>query len=83
MQDELERLKGKKVDKKQRLDQLETRASALLSQIRRDLGGQYVESLEEINVDRARDSIGQLAEVKREAKQLESEIEEIEEILET
>jgi len=83
MQDELERLKGKKVDKEERLDQLKTRASALLSQIRRDLGGQYVESLDDVNVEQARECIHQLGEVKQEAQQLEAQIDEIEDILDT
>jgi len=79
--DEIERLKGKKADKEQRLDQLETRASALLSQIRRALGGQYVEGLDGVDVDEARECIHQLGEVKREYQQLEEQVAEIEDIL--
>ena len=83
IQNEIEQLKGKRADKKSRLDQLETRASALLSQIRRDLGGGYVESLDDVDVAQAREGVHQLADVKKEAEKLEEQIEEINEVLDT
>jgi hypothetical protein len=83
MQDELERLKGKKADKEQRLENLRTKASSHLVQIRRALGGQYVEDVLEIDVEEARLAINDLEEVVREARQLDDQIDEIEDILDT
>jgi len=83
MQDELERLKGKKADKKQRLENLRTKASSQLVQIRRALGGQYVEDVLKIDVEEARLAINDLEEIVREARQLDDQINEIEDILDT
>jgi len=83
MQDELERLKGKKADKEQRLENLRTKASSQLVQIRRALGGQYVEDVLKIDVEEARLAINDLEEVVREARQLDEQIDEIEDILHT
>jgi len=83
MQNELERLKGKKADKEQRLENLRTKASSQLVQIRRALGGQYVEDVLEIDVEEARLAINDLEEIVREARQLAEQIEELEDILDT
>lgn len=48
MQSEVQELKGKKVDKEKRLEELRTKASSQLVQIRRALGGQYVEDVLEV-----------------------------------
>jgi len=83
MQDELERLKGKKADKEQRLENLRTKASSQLVQIRRALGGQYVEDVLEIDVEEARLAINDLEEIVREARQLDDQIDELQDILDT
>jgi len=83
MQNELERLKGKKADKEQRLENLRTKASSQLVQIRRALGGQYVEDVLDVDVEEARLAINDLEEIVREARQLDEQIDEIEDILDT
>jgi hypothetical protein len=83
MQDELERLKGKKADKEQRLESLRSKASAMLVQIRRALGGQYVEDVLEVDIDQASAVFEDLKETVREGRQLDDQIEEIEDILDT
>jgi len=83
MQDELEQLKGKKADKESRLVDLRTKASSQLVQIRRALGGQYVEDVLEVDIEEASVVMESLKETVREARQLAEQVEEIKEILNT
>jgi len=83
MQNELEQLKGKKADKESRLEDLRTKASSQLVQIRRALGGQYVEDVLEIDVEEASVVMDELKKTVREARQLDEQVEEIEDILDT
>jgi len=83
MQNEVQELKGKKVDKEKRLEELRTKASSQLVQIRRALGGQYVEDVLEVDVEEADVVMQDLKEAVREARQLHEQIEEINQILYT
>jgi hypothetical protein len=83
MQSELQELKGKKVDKEKRLEELRTKASSQLVAIRRALGGQYVEDVLEVDVEEASVVMQDLKETVREARQLADQIREIEDILDT
>jgi hypothetical protein len=83
MQNEVQELKGKKVDKEKRLEELRTKASSQLVQIRRALGGQYVEDILEVDVEEADVVMQDLKEAVREARMLAEQIEEIDDILDT
>jgi hypothetical protein len=83
MQSEVQELKGKKVDKEKRLEELRTKASSQLVQIRRALGGQYVEDVLEVDVEEADVLMQDLKEAVREARLLNDQIEEINQILYT
>ena len=83
MQNEVQELKGKKVDKEKRLEELRTKASSQLVQIRRALGGQYVEDVLEVDVEEADVMMQDLKEAVREARLLNEQIEEINQILYT
>jgi len=83
MQNEVQELKGKKVDKEKRLEELRTKASSQLVQIRRALGGQYVEDVLEVDVEEADVVMQDLKETVREARLLAEQIDEIDDILDT
>lgn len=83
MQSELQELKGKKADKEKRLEELRTKASSQLVQIRRALGGQYVEDVLEVGVEEADVVMQDLKETVREARLLAEQIDEIDDILDT
>jgi hypothetical protein len=83
MQNEVQELKGKKADKEKRLEELRTKASSQLVQIRRALGGQYVEDILEVDVEEADLMMQDLKETVREARLLAEQIEEIDGILDT
>ena len=68
-------LRARRADKKDRLETLEMRASSLVSQIRRDLGGGYVESVFELKTEKAETAFDSLKEVVEEAHQLKEDIE--------
>jgi len=81
MQNEVQELKGKKVDKEKRLEELRAKASSQLVQIRRALGGQYVEDVLEVGVEEADVVMQDLKETVREARLLAEQIDEIDDIL--
>ena len=83
MQNEVQELKGKKADKEKRLEELRTKASSQLVQIRRALGGQYVEDVLEVDVEEADVVMQDLKETVREARLLADQIDEIDDILDT
>ena len=83
MQNEVQELKGKKVDKEKRLEELRAKASSQLVQIRRALGGQYVEDVLEVGVEEADVVMQDLKETVREARLLAEQIDEIDDILDT
>lgn len=81
MQSEIQELKGKKADKEQQLETLRTKASSQLVQIRRALGGQYVEDVLDVDVKEAGVVMEELKETIRKARLLAEQIEEIDDIL--
>lgn len=83
MRSEIQELKGKKADKEQQLEDLRTKASSQLVQIRRALGGQYVEDVLDVDIEEATVVMEALKETVREARLLNEQIQEITEILET
>lgn len=83
MRSEIQELKGKKADKESRLEGLRTKASSQLVQIRRALGGQYVEDVLQVDVEEAGVVMQDLKETVREARLLAEQIDEIESTLDT
>ena len=69
--------KAHRADKRERLKQLRLKASSMLVQIRRDLGGGYVEDLAELNIERAEASLADLKEIAGEHAELKEQIEEL------
>ena len=74
-------LKARRAEKTERQETLRLRASSMLVQIRRDLGGGYVEDLAEINIERAQASLEDLADVTDEYEDLTRQIEELDELI--
>lgn len=75
-------LRGRRAEKKDRLETLRLRASSQLTQIRRQLGGQYVEDITEVDVEAASDTMGQLRDTVKEARTLMAQIDELTELIE-
>ena len=69
--------RGRRADKKQLLRRLEMRATSMIAQIRRDLGGGYVESIQDLKVERAQRTMEDLKEVVQEARTLATQIDEL------
>ena len=81
---EREALKSKRADKKRRLeDILRPRVNGLLAEVRRHLGGQYVETLDDIRLAEAGAAFGDLKAAIREARKLEQQIDHITQLLES
>lgn len=74
-------LKARRAEKVERQETLRLRASSMLVQIRRDLGGGYVEDLAEINIERAQASLEDLADVTDEYEALTRQIEELDDLI--
>lgn len=70
-------LRARRADKQDKLETLQMRGSSMVVQIRRDLGGGYVEDVTDLKVERAQKTLDQLREVVDEARELEEEIEEL------
>jgi hypothetical protein len=70
-------LRARRADKEDKLETLQMRGSSMTVQIRRDLGGGYVEDVTDLKVERAQETLNQLREVVEEARELEEEIEEL------
>jgi len=72
---ERESLKSKRADKRRRLeDILRPRVNGLLAEVRRHLGGQYVETLDDIRLAEATAAFTDLKRAVREARKLEEQI---------
>jgi cell division protein FtsB len=67
-------LRARRADKKDRLETLQSRGSSLVAQIRRDLGGGYVENVTDLKIERAESTFEQIKKVVQEARELEEEI---------
>lgn len=70
-------LKAKRAEKQERIETLRIKASSMVVQIRRSLGGQYVDDILTVDVDEARVTMADLQDVVREAKQLQNQVREI------
>jgi transposase len=79
--DERRVLEARRSEKIERQETLRLRASSMLVQIRRDLGGGYVEDLAEINIERAQASLRDLADVTEEYEELARQIEELDDLI--
>jgi len=76
---ERQMLRARRADKKDRLETLQMRASSMVAEVRRHLGGGYVEKVTDLKVEKAQDTIDRLRDVVEETRQLEQEIEELDE----
>jgi hypothetical protein len=70
-------LRARRADKKDRLETLQMRASSMVAELRRHLGGGYVEEVTDLKVEKAEDTMDRLGEVVREARTLASEIDDL------
>ena len=79
---ERETLKAKKADKERRLDDiLRPRINSLLAEVRRHLGGQYVEGLDDLKIPEAEAAFGRLKQAYHEARQLQRQIDHLHDLL--
>jgi hypothetical protein len=76
---ERQMLRARRADKKDRLETLQMRASSMVAQVRRHLGGGYVEEVADLKVEKAQDTIDRLRDVVEETRRLEQEIGELDE----
>jgi len=76
---ERQMLRARRADKKDRLETLQMRASSMVAQVRRHLGGGYVEEVTDLKVEKAQDTIDRLRNVVEETRRLEQEIDELDE----
>lgn len=74
---ERQMLRARRADKKDRLETLQMRASSMVAELRRHLGGGYVEDVTDLKVEKAEDVVGRLGDVVREARTLTGEIKDL------
>ena len=70
-------LRARRADKEDRLETLQIRASSMVAELRRHLGGGYVEDVTDLKVEKAEDTMDRLGEVVREARTLADEIDDL------
>ena len=74
---ERQMLRARRADKEDRLETLQIRASSMVAELRRHLGGGYVEDVTDLKVEKAEDTMDRLGEVVREARTLADEIDDL------